>query len=433
MKVAVFGLGYVGTVCSTCLANHGHSITGVDVQPEKVELVNQGRAPVVEPGLQSALEQAVASGNFRATTNAAEALHGAEVILLCVGTPARRDGSLCIDFVEKVCREIGPLLHLTAENPSVAVRSTVPPGTAEHCRLLLAEHSPAEGFRVVVNPEFLREACALKDFEHPPYTLVGCDSEQDAEGLRLLYSKIEAPFITTATKTAELIKFVNNSFHALKITFANEVGRLCKAVGVDSHELMDLFCRDTALNISPAYLKPGFAYGGSCLPKDLAAINKMVISNGISAPVLSHIAESNDKHIAHVLQTVEDLGCRKIGFLGLSFKAETDDLRESAAVRVVENLLGKGYQIQVFDPNINVARLIGANRDYIENRIAHLSALLTPNLDELVEFAEAIVITNNDPAYEAALRLAGPTQKILDVARVTWEAEYPASYQGICW
>ncbi len=437
MRIAVFGLGYVGTVCGTCLAHHQHQVTGVDVQQSKVDLVNQAVAPVVEPGLQELLSQVVASGHFKATLNIAEAMQQAEVIMLCVGTPSAPDGTLNLTFLETVVREVAANLSVAADFPVIAIRSTVPPGTLAACEKIISDATgtvAGEAFGIVLNPEFLREGSALADFENPAYTLIGTDHNRAIEVMQKLYAHLEAPFFTTSIGAAEIIKYVNNSFHALKIAFANEVGRLCKSYGIDSHEVMDLVCRDTKLNISPVYLKPGFAYGGSCLPKDLAALNQAASLHGLSVPVLSHIGESNAEHLAHSIRMIEDAENKRIGVFGLSFKANTDDLRESPSVAVVERLLERGYDIRIYDPSINIARLVGANRLFIDSRIGRLAELLVGSMTELLAFAETVIVTNNDSSYEDVLHHVSDKQIVIDLTRLP---ECPTisnkRYHGICW
>lgn len=437
MRIVVFGLGYVGTVCGTCLAHHHHQVTGVDVQQTKVDLLNQAIAPVIEPGLQAMLSNVVTAGNFKATLNVAEAMQQAEVILLCVGTPSQLDGSLNLSFLENVVREVAANLAVASAFPVIAIRSTVPPGTLARCEKIVAEATggvPGEDFGVVLNPEFLREGSALADFENPAYTLIGTDHQQAIEVMTKLYAYLQAPLLTTTVGAAEIIKYVNNSFHALKITFANEVGVLCKSYGIDSHEVMDLVCRDTKLNISPVYLKPGFAYGGSCLPKDLAALNQAGLQHGLSLPVLSHIAESNAEHLFHSIRMVEAVGNKRIGVLGLSFKAQTDDLRESPAVAIVQELIDRGYEIKIFDPSINMARLVGANRKFIDSRLEHLAGLLVPSVAELLEFAETILVTNNDSSYQNIMNYIKADQVVIDLTRLPdCPTVSGGQYHGICW
>ncbi len=437
MRIAVFGLGYVGTVCGTCLAYHKHHVIGVDIQRAKADLINNGIAPVVEPGLQELLADVVTSGHFEATVNSADAMKDAEVIFLCVGTPSQADGTLNMAFLKTVIKEVAANLCVAAEFPVIAIRSTVPPGTLAACEKLISEATGGVAgvdFGVVLNPEFLREGSALADFDTPPYTVIGTEHQRAAEVMKKLYSHVQAPFLATSIGAAEMIKYVNNSFHALKITFANEIGLLCKSFGIDSHEVMDLVCRDKQLNISPTYLKPGLAYGGSCLPKDLAALNHASRSHGLTTPVLAHIAESNFEHLSHAIRMIDEAGKQHVGILGLSFKAQTDDLRESPAVAIVQNLIQRGYQVRIFDPSINIARLIGANRKFIDSSIENLPDMLVASLKELLDFAETVVVTNNDTSYSDVLNRVTDQHIIIDMTRLpncpTVSGE---RYHGICW
>lgn len=436
MKVAIFGLGYVGTVCGACFARAGHEILGVDVNPVKVDLVNAGQSPIVEPGLADLMAEGVRSGRLRATTNTREAVAWADLSLICVGTPARENGSLNLDYVYGVCREIGEALRDRDGFHVVTIRSTVLPGTLDECRAILEEASgrkAGEGFGLACNPEFLREGSAIKDFLNPPYTLVGAEEERSAAVLRELYSGVDAPFYTMAVRPAETIKYVNNSYHALKVAFANEVGALCKAMGIDSHVVMDLFGRDTKLNISTAYFRPGFAFGGSCLPKDLSAINYKARQMDVEMPVLASVLASNRNHIQNGLRLIQGMGKRKIGLLGLSFKEGTDDLRESPLVTVVETLLGKGYQIRIYDRNVNLAKLMGANKAYIEQHIKHISDLFVQSLDEILSESECIVIGNRDPEFASVPDRVRADQVVVDFVRLDPVRTSGGNYHGICW
>lgn len=437
MNVAVFGLGYIGTVCGACLAHNGHMVRGVDVQSAKVDLISQGQAPVIEPGLQVMISEVVTSGNFSATADATEAMSKAEAILVCVGTPASDNGEPNLKYLKNVIRQISENLKVASDFPVVVIRSTVPPGTIEWCAEALAESSgrvAGKDFGVVSNPEFLREGSALADFLNPPYTLAGTLHTQAVDIIRKLYHFLEAPLIVTEPGPAELIKYVNNSFHALKIAFANEIGTVCKSLSIDSHQVMDLLCSDTKLNISPAYLKPGFAYGGSCLPKDLEALNMMARQSKLDVPVLNNIAKSNQAHLNKSIRMITATGNKRLGFLGLSFKAHTDDLRESASVKVVEALLDDGYDIRIYDPNVNLSRLLGANRAYIETHVKHLAALLVDSVDDLTAFADTIVISSDDSTYSDIFERTNGDHIIVDLARLP---DSPAAsggrYHGICW
>jgi len=436
VKVAIFGLGYVGTVCGACFAKYGHEILGVDVNPLKVQMINEGKSPIVEPQLDEFLAEAHARGAFRATTNGAEAVAWADISLVCVGTPSRDNGSLNLDYIFGVCREIGEALRERRDYHLVVIRSTVLPGTIEHCATLIEEASGKrcdEGFGIASNPEFLREGSAIRDFQNPPYTLVGTEDERAAQMLRELYAPVGAEFIVVPVRVAEMLKYVNNSYHALKVVFANEVGEICKALGIDSHMVMDLFVRDTKLNISPAYFRPGFAYGGSCLPKDLSALTYCARCLDLEVPVLSHVAVSNRKHIEFGLKLIQNTGKKRIGLLGLSFKAGTDDLRESPLVELVERLIGKGYHVKIYDRNVNLARLMGANKAYIEHAIPHISQLFVSSLEEVLKASECIVIGNNDPEFADVLKKVNSDQVVVDLVRVDRNVTSEKNYEGICW
>ena len=438
MRVSVLGLGYVGCVSAASLADADHQVIGVDVNEEKVAAVNAGRSPIVEPGLDEVLKRAVDAGRLRATTNTAEAIAESDVTLVCVGTPSRRNGSLDLTYLERVCRQIGAALHDKPSYHVVVVRSTVLPGTTHSVVIpaLEAESGKTygDGFGVSVNPEFLREGTALKDFRKPPLTLVGHNHAADATGTIALYQSIDAPLVSTSIRVAEMMKYTSNTWHALKVCFANEIGNLCKAVGVDSHEVMDIFCRDEKLNLSPYYLKPGFAFGGSCLPKDVRALQYRAKEADVDLPVISSILPSNRLQIEHAFDQVMDTGKKRIGLLGFSFKAGTDDLRESPMVILAEALLGKGLAVRIYDKNVSLARLVGANKDYIETQIPHLSSLLCTTIDDVLEGSDVIVIGNAASEFAEAVTRTTSDQIIIDLVRLPLDrARVRADYRGICW
>jgi GDP-mannose 6-dehydrogenase len=435
MQVAVFGLGYVGTVSAACLATDGHRVVGVDVNAEKVASVNDARSPIVEPGLDRLLADAVAHGTLRATTSVDEAVEASDVSLLCVGTPSRRNGSLDLSYLVGVCEQVGHALRDRDRYHVVVVRSTVLPGTTHD--LLIPTLEAASGraygndFGVAVNPEFLREGTAVKDFRHPPFTLVGHNHAVDAAGAAALYTGIDAELVSTDIRVAEMIKYASNAWHALKICFANEIGTICKELGIDSHDVMNLFCRDAKLNLSAAYLKPGFAFGGSCLPKDVRALQYRAKELDVDVPVLQSILPSNSLQIHRGIAEVLSTGKRRVGLLGFSFKAGTDDLRESPLVILAEALLGKGMQLKIYDRNVSIARLVGANKNYIEEQIPHLSALLCESVDEVIALSDVIVVGNQSPEFGAALSECRADQTIIDLVRVP--APPAGEYRGICW
>jgi GDP-mannose 6-dehydrogenase len=378
MRVSVFGLGYVGCVSAASFAGDGHEVVGVDVNADKVASINAGCSPIVEPGLEDLLGECVAAGRLRATTDTADAILNTDVSLLCVGTPSRKNGSLDLQYLERVSEEVGRALRGKHDYHVVVVRSTVLPGTTHEVVIPALERESGktygDGFGVSVNPEFLREGTALKDFRKPPLTLVGHNHAADAGGTIALYQAIDAPLISTSIRVAEMMKYTSNTWHALKVCFANEIGNLCKSVGVDSHEVMDIFCRDNKLNLSPYYLKPGFAFGGSCLPKDVRALQYRAKELDVEMPVIQSILPSNGLQIQRAIDDILETGRQNIGLLGFSFKAGTDDLRESPIVILAEALVGKGRRLRIYDRNVSLARLVGANKDYIEQQIPHLSS-----------------------------------------------------------
>ena len=438
MRVSVFGLGYVGSVSAASLATDGHQVVGVDVSADKVAAINAGRSPIVEPGLEEMLARTVAEGRLRATSDATRAVADTEVSLLCVGTPSRRNGSLDLTYLERVTEQIGLALAAKSAYHVVVVRSTVLPGTTHAVIIPALERASGkrygEGFGVSVNPEFLREGTALKDFRKPPLTLVGHNHAADASGTIALYQAIDAPLVSTSITVAEMMKYTSNTWHALKICFANEIGNLCKRLGVDSHDVMDIFCRDEKLNLSSYYLKPGFAFGGSCLPKDVRALQYRAKEIDVDLPVISQILASNRLQIQRAFDEILETGRKKIGLLGFSFKAGTDDLRESPMVILAEHLLGKGLLLWIYDKNVSLARLVGANKEYIEQQIPHLASLLCATVSEVIDQVDVIVVGNQSPEFADALAHARRDQIIIDLVRVPVVSSLlEAEYRGICW
>ena len=438
MRVAVFGLGYVGSVSAANFAADGHDVIGVDVNPEKVAAVNAGCSPIVEPGLEELLTQGVEARRLRATTSTDEAVAETDLSLVCVGTPSRKNGSLDLSYLIRVCEQIGDALKGKADYHVVVIRSTVLPGTTHgHVIPTLEAHSGkkyGEGFGVSVNPEFLREGTALKDFRQPPLTLVGHNHPYDAAPTKALYENVDAPLYSTSIRVAEMMKYTSNAWHAVKVVFANEIGNLCKRVGVDSHEVMDIFCRDEKLNLSSYYLKPGFAFGGSCLPKDVRALQYRAKELDVDLPVISQILPSNRLQIQRAFDEIMETGKRKIGLLGFSFKAGTDDLRESPVVILAEQLLGKGLSLCIYDKNVSLAKLVGANREYIENQIPHLSSLMCETVDDVIGQSDVIVVGNQSPEFADAVRKCGPNQIVIDLVRLPiYGSLLQADYRGICW
>jgi GDP-mannose 6-dehydrogenase len=438
MKVSVFGLGYVGSVSAASFAAEGHTVVGVDVNSAKVDSLNEGRSPIVEKGLDELIEEGTANGRLSATTSTADAVEATELSLLCVGTPSRKNGSLDLSYLQRVCEQIGIALRDKNAYHVVVVRSTVLPGTTHDVVIPTLERASGKqygtGFGVTVNPEFLREGTAINDFRNPPLTLVGHNYRSDAQPTEALYAGVNAPLINTTIRTAEMIKYASNTWHALKVTFANEIGNLCKRVGIDSHEVMDIFCRDEKLNLSSYYMKPGFAFGGSCLPKDVRALQYRAKEVDLEMPVIQSILGSNQMQIQHALEQVMESGRKRVGLLGFSFKAGTDDLRESPIVILAEALLGKGYELRIYDRNVSIARLVGANKDYINKQIPHLSSLLCDTVEQVLDDSEVIVVGNAAPEFSDALKKTRPDHVIVDLVRVKIDrSEIPGQYQGICW
>jgi GDP-mannose 6-dehydrogenase len=438
MKVSVFGLGYVGSVSAASLADDGCEVIGVDISRDKVDAVAAGRSPVVEPGLESVLARAVAAHRLSATTDTTTAVHSSDVSLICVGTPSRRNGSLDLDYLRRVTLEIGGALAGKAGYHLVVVRSTVLPGTTHDVVIPALERTSGkkygEGFGVAVNPEFLREGTALEDFRTPPLTLVGHNHAADASGTMALYASIDAPLVTTGIRVAEMMKYTCNTWHALKVCFANEIGNLCKQMGIDSHDVMDIFCRDDKLNLSSYYLKPGFAFGGSCLPKDVRALQYRAKEADVEMPVISHIMSSNRLQIQQAFDQILETGAKRIGLLGFSFKAGTDDLRESPLVILAEQLLGKGLTLRIYDRSVSLARLTGANKAYIDTQIPHLASLLCTTIAEVIEASEVIVVGNRSPEFVEALTGTRPDQIVIDLVRLPVDgSRVQADYRGICW
>ncbi|MEK0448738.1 MAG: hypothetical protein RL088_1006 [Verrucomicrobiota bacterium] len=435
MNISIFGLGYVGTVVAGCFAKAGHRVIGVDTEQTKVDLINSGHSPIIEAEIEGLLAAGVASGTVSATTSAAEAVAATEVSLLCVGTPSQPSGELDLTYIRRVCEDIGGVLRNKAARHVVVVRSTVLPGTIRDVVIPALERTSGKvfdrDFGVVMNPEFLREGTAVADFYAPPKTVIGAKNRADGELVAGLYSGINAPLIHTAIEVAETVKYCDNIFHALKITFGNEVGALCKAIGVDSYEVMRIFCQDTKLNLSPAYLKPGFAYGGSCLPKDLRALTWLARSRDIEIPMLSHIAPSNDAQIRNALRLITSDGKKRIAVLGFAFKGGTDDLRESPIVTVIEALIGKGCGLRLFDPYVNTARLVGANRRYIEHHIPHIAKLMVGSAEEAVTDADTVLVGNINEAYSAALAGLSAEQRVVDLTSSGKKPATPAKYERL--
>ena len=437
MKISIFGMGYVGTVSAGCLAHEGHQVIGVDPVPTKVDLINEGRSPIIEADISELIEETVKAGRLRATCDQEEAVRTTELSFVCVGTPSQSNGNLDLTYIRRVCEQIGKALTSKSEHHIVVIRSTILPGTMRGIVIpILEEYSGKKAgidFGVCNNPEFLREGSAVKDFNAPPKTVIGESDGASGDMLAGLYAKLHAPLIRTDLETAEMVKYVDNSWHALKIGFANEIGNLCKSLSIDAHEVMKIFCQDKKLNISPAYLSPGFAFGGSCLPKDLRALAYKAKQQDLELPIINSILPSNELQIERGLKLVMHNGHKRVGILGVSFKAGTDDLRESPMIEVIERLTGKGYDLRIFDKNVNLASLVGANRDFILNHIPHISRLMVDSMDAVLRHAQTVVIGNSDPEFLSVLSRLRNDQNLVDFVRITGGRSEYGKYDGICW
>ena len=437
MKISIFGLGYVGTVSAGCLAHEGHALIGVDPVPAKVALINAGQSPIIEADIGELIAETVKNGSLRATCDQDQAVRETELSFVCVGTPSQANGNLDLTYIRRVCEEIGKALKNKSGRHTVVIRSTILPGTMRQIVIpILEEYSGKKAgvdFGVCNNPEFLREGSAVKDFNSPPKTVFGESDRASGDLLASLYAKLDAPLIRTDLETAEMVKYVDNSWHALKIGFANEIGNLCKSLSIDAHEVMKIFCQDQKLNISPAYLLPGFAFGGSCLPKDLRALAYKAKMHDLDLPIMTSILPSNELQVARGLQLIMANGHKRVGILGFSFKAGTDDLRESPMIEIIERLIGKGYDLRIFDKNVNLASLVGANKDFILNRIPHISRLMVHGIDEVLGHAETVVIGNKDPDFHNMLARLHKGQRLVDFVRITTDRSQNGKYDGICW
>jgi len=437
-RISIFGLGYVGAVSLACLARDGHRVTGVDIDPVKLELIRSRKSPILEEGIQELMRDVVTSGRVAVTNDAAQAIRDTEISFVCVGTPSAPNGNQDLTAILRLCEQIGLALKDKDEFHTIVIRSTVQPGTVEDkFEPILERHSGKKAgvdFGVCFQPEFLREGSSIRDYDHPPYTIVGGNCEAAVNAVREIFQHLDTRFMVTNIRVAEALKMSCNAFHALKITFANEIGRVSQALNIDAHEVMRLVCADKRLNISPAYLKPGFAFGGSCLPKDLRALTNIARQNDIVLPMLSSLLASNRVHIDHAVDKILKLGRPKVGMLGLSFKTGTDDLRESPLVLVAKRLLGEGCELRIFDPEVQLSRLLGANRSYIDANIPHLGSLLCASIDEMIGPSDVILVGLQQSALNDALQaLVQPRQTVIDLVNLPNRDLLRCRYEGICW
>ncbi len=440
MNISIFGLGYVGCVGAACLAKLGHRVVGVDVNENKVRLINEGKPTIIEEGIAELCAEAHSKGLMSATMDVREAVHATDVSFIVVGTPSSKEGHLNLNYIYKVAEQIGAALSDKPANKDglrhiVAIRSTVLPGTNERVGQIIEETSGlkrGKDFTIVSNPEFLREGTSVKDYFNPPLTLVGSDMPEAEAVFREIYKGIEAEFICTDIRVAEMMKYVNNTYHALKIVFGNEVGNICKELNIDSHKVMEIFCKDKQLNISPYYFKPGFAYGGSCLPKDMKALKTLAHDHYVEVPVIEAIGESNELQKRRAVQLIMAQGQRRVGILGLSFKSGTDDLRCSPIVDVVESLLGKGFEIRIYDKNVKVSELTGTNKDFIMAKIPHLQHFVTDDLETVCRESDVLVVTNKEAEFIDILNKY-PNKTIVDLVRQWKEVDYDGRYEGLSW
>jgi GDP-mannose 6-dehydrogenase len=422
MRISIFGLGYVGSVSAACLARNGHDVIGVDPNLQKVDLINQGASPIIETGLRELLSEFSRNGRVQATTDPAFAVQNSDLSFICVGTPSRENGSLNLDYVRLTCEQIGRALADKTRFHVVVARSTMLPGTVRSLVIPSLEQFSGKqvgtDFGVSVNPEFLREGTAIYDYDNPPKTVIAATDRASLALVKSLYTHLSAPLVETPIEIAEAVKYTDNAWHAVKVSFANEIGAICQAAGVDGQAVMDVFCHDLKLNISSAYLRPGLAFGGSCLPKDVRALTHFARAMDLDVPMLAHVLEANERQIERALQRIESQKQKRIGVLGLSFKAGTDDLRESPIVKMVEALHGRGYEIKIFDPYVSIASIRGANRDYILGTIPHIHKMLTTDFQEFMEHSQTIVIGNRSPLFRGLLKRTARERRVIDLVNL---------------
>jgi len=439
MNISVFGLGYVGCVTAACLASKGHQVLGVDINIDKVEAINNGHSPIIEKGLEELIREGRRSENLRATNDTFEASVYGDILIICVGTPSDSNGNLNFLFLDRVCTDIAHTLRKESSFKAITVRSTLLPGTIDQrvIPLLVNESGKQVGkdFGVASNPEFLREGSAIDDFNSPPFTIIGTVDEKVSFMLEQLYSDIPATIFYTDPDTACMVKYACNTYHGLKVVFANEIGKLCKKAGIDGTQVMNIFCQDTNLNISPKYLKPGFSFGGSCLPKDIRALLYLARHNDLQLPMLESILPSNRLHTQAIADIIlNDPKRANVGIIGLTFKPGTDDLRESPIVQLVETLNGKGLKVRIYDNNVLLSRLIGGNKAYIEQVLPHISAMMSDSLEEVVQSSDVIVVGHDmQDGGEKLVNLLKPNQLLIDLVKIQAGKPHSSAYEGVCW
>ena len=431
MKISIFGLGYVGIVTAACLAKHGNQVIGVDISPDKIALINQGKSPIIEPGLKELLKQGVQSGQIQATVDPKTAVMSTEISLISVGTPSMSQGEPDLSYVIDVCKEIALAVKKKGTSHVVMLRSTVPPGTLKHCHNLMEKVTGKDLISTAFNPEFLREGSAIKDYDCPPYTIIGTESSVAEQAVRQLYRQVKAPIVVVKPTVAEMVKYVANTWHATKVSFANEIGRIAQAFDVDGREVMNVIVQDEKLNISPVYMRPGFAYGGSCLPKDLGALLYYARSKNVFAPLINAVPVTNDIQINLAVKKILNTKVKNIAILGLAFKANTDDLRESPVVPLIKKLLGEGCQVKIYDSAVYKAHLMGTNLNYIRKNIPHFQNLLVATPEKVLEGAELAVATHNTEEIRQVLKQTSPKTKILDLVGVLTQPPEREAYESL--
>lgn len=434
MKVTIFGMGYVGCVTAACFSSLGHEVTGVDVDANKVDMINRSQSPIIEPGLAEIIKAGVAAGTLRGMTDPKEL---GDVVIVCVGTPSNDNGSLGLKHLMRVVEHIGKMLKSSNGYHVITIRSTVLPGTVENVVMPLLEEKSSKkagrDFGLCMNPEFMRETTAIDDFHNPPFTIIGQQDQRSGDIVAKLYDTIKAPMERPTIAVAEMVKYACNAFHATKVCFGNEIGNLCKSMGVDSHRVMEIFCKDTRLNLSPYYLKPGFAFGGSCLPKDLRAIVYQAKRNDVEVPLLSSLIPSNDKQIQQAFRLVRNSGRTKIGVLGLSFKAGTDDVRESPIVILIEMLIGKGYQVTIYDEEVSLAKLYGANKRYLDETIPHITSLMESSVSKVLDRSDLVIISKKTDHFKTEIEGMKKDVFVVDLVRLIADYKGRSNYEGVSW